>query len=375
VALVLPAAAAAQTAVRAGGEPVACTDDAEPIGSLGITGIACDRCQFFTNGKVHRAVFWTEPTILELDEANPAAAVLREGDVLVAVDGQLITTSGGSERFSALPPDRPVRLRIRRDGRMVELSVPVAAACPTAKSAEAPVVAGRPVPMPPLPPGRDVWTAPLPREPRPPRAEAAVRVPELPAVPGVPGVPGLPEVPGVPVPGAGIGPSATLGFGFRCSHCGFGTAEIGPGRWSFSEPPEVVGVDEGEGPVALRAGDRLLELDGVDLTTGEGGRRFAAIRPGQSLTWTVERDGRRVEVTTRARERAPERAAPTAVAAGPGVAVGGRAPLRFSGSVGNTTVEVRGGRVNVTEDEGGRLLVIRTADTEIRIRVPGGDGH
>jgi hypothetical protein len=360
VALLVPAAAAAQVTVQAG-ERLVCEAGAEPVGSLGITGIACDRCQFFTNGKVHRAVFWTEPTILNLDASNPAASVLREGDVLVAVDGQLITTRGGSARFSALPPDQPTRLRIRRDGRMMELSVPVAAACPTTKGADAPVVAGRPVPVPPPPAAR---VAPPPREVREPRGGIAVVAP-------APPLPGVPEAAMLP---SGIEPHATLGFGFRCDHCEYGVEVDGTGRWTFRSPPEVIGLDEatGIGSSPLRRGDLLVQLDGLELVSEEGGRRFANIRPGETLAWTVERDGKQVRVLTRARERDTV----TAVArAEPAMPVSPEtAPLRFSGTVGNTTIEVRGGRVNVTEDEGGRLVIIRTADAEIRIRVPGGDG-
>ena len=362
VALMLPTAAAAQATARSGGP--ACEGGAEPVGSLGITGISCDRCQFFTNGKVHRAVFWTEPTILDLDPSNPAASVLHEGDVLVAVDGQLITTRGGSARFSALPPDEPTRLRIRRDGRTMELSVPVASVCPATRSADAPVVAGRPVPVPPLAPSPR--TAPVPRVPG--------ATPPMMGVTPTPEVPGVPDVPSVAALPSGLEPRADLGFGFQCDYCEYDRATgIGNGRWTFPQPPIVMGVDEDAGDVALRPGDRLLELGGLDLTTAEGGRRFANIRPGQTLRWTVLRDGKRIEVTTHARER--DRTA--ALAAAEPTTAGARtpAPLRFAGTVGNTTVEVRGGRVNVTEDEGGRLLIIRTADSEIRIRVPAGEGR
>lgn len=361
----LPVGAAAQT-----GERLVCKGGVDPVGSLGITGIACDRCQFFTNGKVHRAVFWTEPTILDLDGSNPAAAVLRKGDVLVAVDGQLITTRDGSARFSALPPDRAARLRIRRDGRLMELSVPVAAACPSTKGAEAPVVAGRGVPVPPPPPVRVV----APSAPAAPAAPTGVTEAVPPAPPVAVASPTLPRaaVPPLPPPAPEqMEPRASLGFGFQCGPCRYGWDEASRhGLWSFSEPPEVMGIDEEkDGRTAdLKVGDRLLALDGVSLTSEEGGRRFSRIRPGDTLRWTVERDGRRIDVTTRAVERAPaERVARAAVEAT-------AAPLRFSGMVGDAAVEVRGGRVNVIESEDGKLVIIRTGDAEIRIRVPGGEG-
>ncbi len=359
----LPAGAAAQA-----GERLVCKGGVDPVGSLGITGISCDRCQFFTNGKLHRAVFWTEPTILDLDASNPASSVLREGDVLVSVDGQLITTREGSARFSALPPDRPTRLRVRRDGRLVDLTVPVAAACPSTKEAGAPVVAGRGVPAPPPPPARvsepvSPGAPVVVREPTPPHPPARVTEPRAAARPVPPPPPPAP---------ARMAPHASLGFGFRCSECVYREGEGDQlGRWTFPEPPEVVGIDkEKDGRAAsLRAGDHLVALDGVPLTSDEGGRRFSEIRPGDTLRWTVERDGREIAVTTRAVERAPAARVARAVVEDPSTA-----PLRFSGMVGDASVEVRGGgRVNVIESEDGRLVIIRTGDAEIRIRVPGGE--
>lgn len=350
--VLMPVGLAAQVVTT--GERLVCKEG-DPVGSLGITGIKCDRCQFFTNGKVHRAVFWTEPTILDINQDYPAASVLRKGDVIVAVDGELITTREGSARFSALPSDESARLRIRRDGRLMEVDVPVKAECPTAK-AVAPVVAGRPLPAPPAPPrGVAVSPATPAAPPAPPAKPAGVAAAVAPVVPAPPR----------------LEPRASLGFGFRCTECGFssdkGRTEV---QWHFSEPPEIVGVESGEAPAGrsgLRVGDRIAAIDGVDITTDEGGRRFAGIAPGDQVRWTLLRDGRRVTVTTTAR---PPRETEAVVASEQRDFA--TAPLRFSGTVGNTTVEVRGGRITVTEDEDGKLLVIRTRDAEIRIRVPGG---
>jgi hypothetical protein len=364
IAALLPAGVAAQA-----GERLVCKGGVDPVGSLGITGISCDRCQFFTNGKVHRAVFWTEPTILDLDASNPAASVLRKGDVLVAVDGQLITTRDGSARFSALPPDRPTRLRIRRDGQLVDLSVPVAAACPSTKEADAPVVAGRGVPVPPPPPVRVAE----PGAPTPPAVVTEKVAPPAPAKVREPVPAGRAVLPPLPPAPARMAPQASLGFGFRCSECVYREGEGDRlGTWTFPEPPEVVGIDpEKDGRAAgLKAGDRLVRLDGIPLTTDEGARRFSDIRPGDALRWTVERDGREMTVTTRAAERAPAARVPRTVVEDPSTA-----PLRFSGMVGDASVEVRGGRVNVIETEDGRMVIIRTGDAEIRIRVPGGEGR
>ncbi len=71
------------------------------------------RCTGRCSGRSPRSSTWTSRT------RRPRCC--GKGDVLVAVDGQLITTRDGSARFSALPPDRAARLRIRRDGRLMEL--------------------------------------------------------------------------------------------------------------------------------------------------------------------------------------------------------------------------------------------------------------
>lgn len=357
--LLVPAGLAAQS-----GERLVCKDGLSPVGSLGITGISCDRCQFYTNGKVHQAVFWTEPTIENLDVTNPAATLLRTGDVLVAVDGQLITTKEGSARFSALPPDQEARLRIRRDGRLMTLMVPVAAACPTNKDAAAPVVAGRPLPVPPPPPKASERLVPAPPAPAAPKVPGGeVLVPPAPPVHSAPAIPAVAPAPPAP---AAVSPRASLGFGFRCGPCGFIGSKEGPGRWTFDEAPEVRGISDPHAE-GLKTGDRLVALNGADLTTEEGGRKFAEILPGDRLNWTVGRDGRRLEVTTTAYERDDGEAVAPALAADPS-----QGPLRYAGAVGNTTVEVRGGRVTVSEDEGGRLIIIRTGDAEIRIRAPAG---
>jgi hypothetical protein len=176
-----------------------------------------------------------------------------------------------------------------------------------------------------------------------------------------------------PPPLDDLAPTASLGFGFQCSDCSYdGEA------WTFTGPLEVRGVS-GRG-LNMRTGDRIVGIDGVGITTAEGGRRFAGIEAGDEVRWAIDRDGERIEVRTVARERevsrvrAPEpsaegRGRATGVGVGRGAAEG---PLRFAGSVGNVTVEVRGGRVSVTETDDGRVIVIRTGDVEVRIEAPVG---
>jgi len=71
--------------------------------------------------------------------------------------------------------------------------------------------------------------------------------------------------------------------------------------WSFTTEPMITGVDEGSpADGALEAGDILVAIDGVPITTREGGHRFASVEPGQEVTLLVRRDDRREEVTLEA---------------------------------------------------------------------------
>jgi hypothetical protein len=338
----LPGAGTAQVAVA---DALPCGDAGE-TGSLGITGIECERCRFITGEGPDRAIFYTEPVILAIQPSAPSSRVLREGDVLVAIDGHLITTSAGWERFSDLPAEGSVTLRVRRDGRVRELTVPLMSVCAERGDAWPTAIAGRSVPAPPLPGlDRAVAVAPVPGA-----APLADAVPVAAAARDAPPPPpSLYELP----------PQARLGFGFQCGHCSYdGDA------WSFTDHPEIRGVPRGTEAweAGLRPGDRIVAIDGVDLMTPDGGRRFAAIEPGDRIRWTVERDGRRMDIETTA--SAPEESEAWSVRAP------ADGPIRFTGTVGETTVEVRGGRVSVTESEDGNLIVIQTGDTVIRIRAP-----
>lgn len=60
--------------------------------------------------------FLSEPVITEVDPDGPAAGRLLPGDIIVAVDDDLITTRRGSFRFW-FSHGEPVRVYVSRDGR------------------------------------------------------------------------------------------------------------------------------------------------------------------------------------------------------------------------------------------------------------------
>lgn len=75
---------------------------------------------------VHR--FSVEPVVVELTPVRVDGGP-RIGDVLVAVDSTLITTQRGGRLLATLVPGAPIRLLVRRDGRLRELHFAPARGC------------------------------------------------------------------------------------------------------------------------------------------------------------------------------------------------------------------------------------------------------
>lgn len=68
--------------------------------------------------------------------------------------------------------------------------------------------------------------------------------------------------------------------------------------YDFSIEPRLWQIDE-DGPAAdrLQDGDVLVAVNGLPITTRDGGRQLSAMRPGQPVTLTVRRDGRVIPTT------------------------------------------------------------------------------
>ncbi|HEU4556751.1 MAG TPA: PDZ domain-containing protein, partial [Longimicrobium sp.] len=192
-----------------------------------------------------------------------------------------------------------------------------------------------------------------PGVPRPPRAPSAPHAP----------VPPLPPLPPSPPE---ILPEGWFGFSIRCDQCGIRNRN-GDIQMFFREEPEVESVEPGTpgARAGIRRGDRLVAVDGAALTTPAGAQRFAAIRPGQTVTWTYRR-GSGTYTTRAAAQRRPDRVAPVRAAAPAARAAAQQ--LRFSGAVGSSDVEVRGAPVTIIRDERTGELVIRSHDLTVRVR-------
>jgi len=75
-------------------------------------------------------------------------------------------------------------------------------------------------------------------------------------------------------------------------------------NWVFSTEPRVFSIETG-GPAdgILRAGDHLVAIDGVLITTRAGGRRYANLQPGEVVTIRYRREGDLQEAAIRAGSR------------------------------------------------------------------------
>jgi PDZ domain len=401
---------AAQDAVA-----VACSEGWSTLGALGITEFTCD-CTYHQDVQPSWR-FRGEPEIRSVDPDGPAAGQLRAGDVIVAINGSLITTRAAGLRMANLRPNTAVVLTIRRGNRELQVSIVPNEECPTP-----PVPAAVPPPT---------------STPRPARPASAARAVPAPATPMPPTT-----------------PAAWFGFGISCQNCTLDFDDrIDGSRWAFSEYPTLFSVDPGSpaDEAGLRRGDVLLKIDGFPLITAEGARRFGQVESGQTVTWTYRRGGseRTARVTAARPPRAPgadvlsrdqtdalarlellqaerqqqldeqalllrqsvERMEQEARGSDHEVALAriraeleqahsarrsetevelaelrevlGRVEqerrldqtepqhLRFAGSVGNTEVEVRGqSTVDVSFDNSTGELLIRTLDATIRVKAP-----
>lgn|SRR5579864_825198 len=117
----------------------ACPDRRAIAGDLGIGELLClgGDCKIYArvgDRLVHQ--FATEPRLQAIDLAGPSAGLVKEGDVLVAVDGLLVTTAEGGDRLgarsleSSWPPERqqPYRVRNRSTVHVVASPCRVASA-------------------------------------------------------------------------------------------------------------------------------------------------------------------------------------------------------------------------------------------------------
>ena len=132
-----------------------CPPGSARAATLGYAELECSNCAIHLNednAGTRTYDFRSEPKIGGIKAGGPAAGKLKDGDVIAAIDGHLITTREGGRRFGQLEVGEPVTLTVRRGGRNIDVTVTPAAKCERAGRAY-----GARAPR-------------APREPQPPRA-------------------------------------------------------------------------------------------------------------------------------------------------------------------------------------------------------------
>ena len=256
--LLIPAAAGAQT-VKWTQRPERCGPNQVAAADLGFTSTECVRCTI--SGKhvpdQPDIEFETEPVLTGIRKGGPADGKLEERDVLVAVDGQLITTRAAAIHYSWLTPGKSVHLTVRRQGVLKEVDIMPDATCQTVTV----VWLGRPDVLTALKMRGQVSTMPL----APKTAAMTARA------------------------------RGWLGVGLSCQACG---AALGVQMTAgFPTYPEIAQVtpDSPAAKAGIKVGDVLLAINGVSLKTEAGATAFREVKPNQRVTIMLIRN---VEVLT-----------------------------------------------------------------------------
>jgi len=223
---------------------------------LGFDSIVCQSCT--VSGK-HVAgepdiEFATEPTITGIRKGGPADGKLEERDVLVAIDGQLITTRAAAIRYSWLTVGTPVRLTVRRNGAVKDVEITPALGCDSPFFRFARVN------------GVQV-TDPL-------RFQFKDRL--------------------VTVPARSRG---WIGVGLSCPSCG---ASLGlQVTTPFRTYPEIAEVtpDSPAAKVGIKVGDVILAINDVSITSAEGSTLFRDVKPNQKVKILLIRNAEVITVT------------------------------------------------------------------------------
>jgi len=167
------------------------------------------------------------------------------------------------------------------------------------------------------------------------------------------------------------GPRPLLfGFALECTRCqptnwrgGFVPGPLAV--WHYEEFPRVAAVVESS-PAAragIRQGDILRDIAGKSLTTDAGAEAFSALRPGDTASLTLERDGKPYTTTLVLGVRGGR----GGFGRGGLLRLGSQAP-HFTTRVGTTTVDVESDVPVISTTDSSGTTTLRIGSTTIRLR-------
>ena len=106
--------------------------------SYGISAIDCLQCTVRSDGTEHWTEYGAEPVVRAMFRSMTP---IQPGDVLVAIDGKLITTAAGARALSHPVAGQVARFTVRRGGRQMDVNVKPGTPCPIVSAATAAIVA------------------------------------------------------------------------------------------------------------------------------------------------------------------------------------------------------------------------------------------
>lgn len=229
---------------------------------------------FDSTASVPSHTFTVEPQLAHVSSNGPAHGRLRDGDVVVAVDGALITTAEAGRALANPVVGHPIRFRVRRSGAVIETDVTPVAGCEdlTISLADSPDAEAD-------------------------ASAAAQRV-----------LSGTSDISGFVRPAAADEVPVDFGMTLECDECGWRVPFFGGRlRWHSVSPPRVAAVEPG-GPAAqagVHVGDVLESIDGAPFTGANESPVWGALRPDRPATLRLRRGavGMQVIVTPRATRR------------------------------------------------------------------------
>ncbi len=275
--------------------------------------------------------FSTEPRLHRIDADGPGADLLREGDVLVAVDDRLITTAEGGRRLGSLEPGEDVKLTLRRNGRQINAWLETAASCDLPMLDVRMGALGNGLQYSYVVGDSIVWAAPSPMNGvtlGAPDSAWKVRG-DASAVWSRPWVT-YSDSTGLYAPGLGttwnstgllyhsaqgllsrpgdVHPSVDFGLELSCEDCGWRRTRTG---LSFETVvfPVIESVEKG-GPAdqaGLLAGDILIGVAGTPITSSAAGSALGQLTVGETVTFEIRRADRFIELSIAPREATSRR--------------------------------------------------------------------